>query len=237
MSEIRIFGKEFMTKEILGQIKKIPSKASFLEWLHRNYDALKVYHGCRPLNVGSYYTHGFRPSDFEAARVDFDKFLKTANYPCPYNIDHVLDSYSKSSSNLIYFILDREDFIDIAPHYIIYGSELMLSLAQNVDERLKFLLREIGIPTIFHCVLPLDLIKDKDLSPIYEYACEAKGNLEQQLYQIFSNYSVIVSSKVDGRYITGHNHPIEEVYDHHAKEIYRNELFTCSLCEVDQLQR
>lgn len=237
MCEIRIFGKEFITKEVLEHIKKMPSKASFLGWLHRNYDALKVYHGCRPQDVSSYYAHGFRPSDFEAARVDFDKFLKSVNYSFPYNISHVIDSYSKTSRDLIYFILDREDFIDTSPHYIIYGSELMLSLAQNVDERLKFLLREIGIPTIFHCVLPLHLIKDKDLSPIYDYACEAKGNLEQQLNQIFSNYSVIVSSKVDGKYITGHDHPTEEVYDLHAKEIYRNELFTCSFCELNQLRK
>jgi hypothetical protein len=234
MDDKRIFGRVQINNVILQQIKKLPSKTAFLHRLREHYDALRVYHGCRPRDVQSYDLHGFRPSDMANTSVNFDNFLKDIPYTHPYDITHVINSYSGSIDKFIYFILDREDFIDGSPHYIIYGSELMLSLAQNVDERLKFHLRQIGIPTIFHCDLPLSLIEEGELTPIYERIRDAKGNYYQKMYQVFSNYSIVVPSHVDSKYIVHHDHPTEEIYDVHAKDVYRNVLAACPICESTQ---
>ena len=230
MDQNRIFGKAFLTSQTLQAVKKLPSKEAFKGWLLENYDFLRCFHGCRPADVGSYYRSGFLPSDNMQTASNFDNFLKSINYVHPYDISHVLTSHSGKIDKLIYFILDEEDFLDLAPHYILYGSELMLSLAQNVDELLKYHLRTIGIPTVFQCDIPLETFEDRELIPIYERILDAKGKFGQKLWQVFSNYSVIVPSKLDGRYITGHTHPTDEIYDFHAQERFQNTLNTCSEC-------
>jgi hypothetical protein len=143
----------------------------------------------------------------------------------------VVNSYSGTIDKLIYFILDEDDFFICFPHYIIYGSELMLSLAQNVDEGLKYYLRAVGIPTIFECDIPMQMISEMELRPIYECISTAKGSFDQIISQVFSNYSIIVSSGLEGKYITSHKHPTDLIYDFHAQEHYQNTLETCPACK------
>lgn len=235
IKEKRIFGKGFLTKQTMQAIKKLSSHMAFTDWLYENYDFLRCFHGCRPIDINLYYRFGFLPSDIKKTADNFDAFVKSINYRHPYDVSHILSSYSGSVDKLIYFILDDEDFLDSAPHYIIYGSELMLSLAQNVDERLKYYLRTVGIPTIFQCDIPLQIIEEHELILIYDRIRQAKGTFEQKKYQVFSNYSIVVPSKLDGCYITAHSHPTDVIYDFHAQEKYQNKLATCAVCNVYQI--
>lgn len=228
--ETRIFGRDLITQDVLRTVKKFRSKELFFDWLHQNYEAIRCFHGCRPIAVEDYYNNGFLPSDFNRAKSDFSDFLTRVNYTRDYNIDHVIKSYSGSIDKLIYFILNEEDFLHSAPHYIIYGSELMLSLAQNVNESLKYFLRNIGTPTIFQCDIPLSMISEDELTPIYQRVIDAKGSYNQKLNEIFSNYSIVVCSKLDSKYISSHKHPTDVIYDYHANEQYQNTLATCSIC-------
>jgi hypothetical protein len=233
IKEERVFGKRFLTRHTMQAVKKLPSKSAFMDWLYESYDFLRCFHGCRPVDVDLYYRFGFLPSDIKKTADNFDAFLKSINYQRPYDVGQVLSSYSGSIDKLIYFILDEEDFLDLAPHYIIYGSELMLSLAQNVDERLKYYLRTVGIPTIFQCDIPLQLIEEQELIPLFDRIKQAKGTFKQLKCQVLSNYSIVVPSKLDGRYITAHSHPTTVIYDLHAQEQFQNTLATCPSCQVN----
>jgi len=225
-----IFAKEQLSWQQLQFIKRNVSAEHFVNWLRENYDYLMCYHAGRPVDVNSYYINGFVPADFKKSVERFEELLHTIPYRQPYDIQHVLDDYKGQTDRFIYFILDKEDFIGSAPHYLIYGSELLLSLAQNVASFIKEYLKNIGIPTIFHCKIPLDQIDDFELKGLHERIRCANGGLNARRNQIFSNYSIIIEQQVSGAYIIGHDHPTVLLTDYHAYGSYKNNVAFCSVC-------
>jgi len=225
-----IFSKENLTWKQIHFVKKHVQRANFVSWLKQNYDFLLCYHGCRPDDIGSSYKDGFLPSDFTRTISRFEQLLKSISYTQPYNIQQVLDSYDGQTNKYVYFILDKEDFIDFAPHYIIYGSELLLSLAQHVASYIKGYLKERGTPTIFHCHIPLADIMDCELVYLYDQIISSKGSLTDRRDQIFSNYTIIVANQISPACIASHEHPTVILKDVHTRGTYQNFVSSCSYC-------
>jgi len=227
---MKIFAKETLSWKQLQFIKKNIPAQDFVTWLRGNYDYLMCYHAGRPIDVNSYYVNGFVPADFDKSVKRFEELLRSIPYTRPYDVQHVLDTYKGQTDRFIYFILDKDDFIDGAPHYLIYGSELLLSLAQNVASFIKDYLKTIGIPTIFHCSIPLDQIEDFELKGLHERIRCSSGDLDARLNQIFSNYSIIIEQSVSGTYIVGHDHPTVPLIDYHSYGSYKNNVAFCPVC-------
>ncbi|RQO64789.1 hypothetical protein DBR40_25095 [Pedobacter sp. KBW01] len=235
MSDLKLphnktFSKYSLSWKELHFIKKNVKKHEFVCWFRARYDFIICYHGCCPKDVAQYYQNGFLPSDFPKTMQAFQGLLTEVGYHFPYDISDVLKIYQGKTNRFVYVILDEEDFIDQASHYIIYGSETMLSLAQNVSPSLKSYLRNIGIPTVFHLKIPLGKITDGELLNLYEQIRCSNGTMEQRRFQIFSNYTIIIEPSLDADCIVGHYHPTDLLYDQHAKQQYQNKTTFCSIC-------
>ncbi|MET4142873.1 hypothetical protein [Pedobacter sp. UYP1] len=222
--------KEVLTKKELSYIRKSVARSNFIDWLKSNYRSIRCYHAARPTNIDLYFENGFLPGDLQKSLASFEELLKEIGYKGLVDLQETMELFDGKSNRFIYFILDKYDFIDLAPHYWIYGSEFMLCLAQNTAFHIKEYLRKTGIPTIFACDIPFIKIEDRELLSLHDRILQTTGTLEQMLNDIFSNYSIIIEGHVDAAYISGHEHPVERVYDAHDSRYYLNDIKTCSRC-------
>jgi hypothetical protein len=230
MENCRVFSSDTLKRKELLYIKKNVAREDFVSWLKDNYDALRCYHSTRPKDVSRYYKQGLMPTDMLKAAEYFKQVLHDINFTGEYDIQETIDTFTGDSDKHIHFILYRDDFIDTCPHYLIYGSELILCFAQHVSSHIKYTLKEIGIPTIFHCDIPLLQFDDDEIIDLYDRINRAKGTREQMLYRVFSNYSIIVEGNVSPDCIVHHEHPTDTLWDGHSGVYYQNTVSTCPHC-------
>lgn len=67
----------------------------------------------------------------------------------------------------VYLILDKEELLHDSSHYLIYGSEFIYSLAEELDCREK--LKTIGKPMIVVCTVPIAEIEADWLVNLEQY--------------------------------------------------------------------
>jgi hypothetical protein len=231
---LRIFSKETFTRKELFYIKKNVSRENFANWLKSEYTVLRCYHASRPTDIASYHSNGLKPCDINKSVEYFESILREINYKGKVDIQETVDLFNGRSTRFIYLILDKYDFIDLAPHYWIYGSEFMLCLAQNTAYHIKDYLRKTGIPTIFTCDVPLSTVDPTELVGLYDRIKGATGTFVQMLNDVFSNYTIIIENHVAGNCITTHEHPTERVTDQHAGGYYKNDISSCPACVVQK---
>ena len=230
MCEIKTFSKEtFKQKELFFIRNKIDRK-NFVPWLRENYNCLRCFHSTRTKDVSSFYKNGFVPTDMGKATLYFKELLNNIGYEEEYDIQETIDLFTGDSDRRIYFCLNREGFLKRSPHYLIYGSELILCFAQHVSQHIKYELKKIGLPTIFHCDVPLSNFDDEELITLHDKICSATGRHNEKLTEIFSDYSVVVEGHVSGDCIIHHDHPTEELPDYHCRGYYKNDIATCPHC-------
>ena len=132
--------------------------------MRSTFASIRMFHCCRPVNVQSYYEHGFRVIDSRQADDLFQKiFLGNPRFPeittayVAAAIKNVAGSYERHG--YIYFGLDDRFLIECCGHYLIYGSEYLQTLAASLEDQVghptKSELRRIGIPTVF--VVDMDM--------------------------------------------------------------------------------
>lgn len=172
-----VFSSDTLQNKDLLTIKKTVRREDFVSWMKDNYEALRCYHSTRTTDVSSYYKNGFVPTDMAKATLYFKQLLKSIGYNREYDIQETINLFSGDSDKRIYFCLNTEGFLEYCPHYLIYGSELILCFAQHVSPQIKYELKKIGIPTIFHCDIPLINFEDEELIDIYDKIFNAKGTI------------------------------------------------------------
>jgi hypothetical protein len=125
--------------------------------LKKEYSHIRGYHGCCPLCLDSYYVNGIVP-------INKSRTLKHALYLLrddAISQDKIVKVFNFHWSNLmesqkyVWLTLAKKELIDSCGHYLIYGSEFICSMAAELgcQESLKK-----GIPTIFHCDVPIEKI-------------------------------------------------------------------------------
>lgn len=77
------------------------------------------------------------------------------------------------SQRYVWLTLTRAELLDHCGHYLIYGSEFICGMAAELfcQERLKK-----GLPTIFHCDVPIEKIPSDYLEDINERIQSGDGN-------------------------------------------------------------
>jgi hypothetical protein len=229
---LKLFAKDSFTRKELFYIRKNVKRENFASWLTANFRGIRCYHASRPIDLGTYFEQGLRPCDLNQTVESFYEILKAVNYTGKIDVQETFELFQGKSDRFIYVILDKYDFIDQAPHYWIYGSEFMLCLAQNTAYHLKDHLKTVGIPTIFVCELPFDLIDADELIGLYDRIKDTSGTFNQMLNDVFSNYTIIVDNHIPANFIAGHEHPTERVQDFHAGGYYQNHTKTCTFCQA-----
>lgn len=121
------------------------------------YSHIRGYHGCRVLNLDDYYENGIVP-------INKNETLKRALYllkndrVSENDIVKVFNSHWRGlaeTHKYVWFTLTKSELIDYCGHYLIYGSEFICGVA--ADLRCQDSLKK-GIPTIFHCDVPIEKI-------------------------------------------------------------------------------
>ncbi|AGA68903.1 hypothetical protein Desdi_1400 [Desulfitobacterium dichloroeliminans LMG P-21439] len=125
--------------------------------LKDEYSHIRGYHGCRVLNLDDYYENGIVP-------INKNETLRRALYLLKNDriseneIVKVFNSHwmrLTETHKYVWFTLTKSELIDYCGHYLIYGSEFICGIAAEL--RCQDSLKK-GIPTIFHCDIPIEKI-------------------------------------------------------------------------------
>lgn len=143
--------------------------------LQKQYSHIRGYHGCRPLSLDTYYKNGIVPINKNDA-LKLALYLLNNDRISEDKIAGVFNSHWSSlmdSQKYVWLTLKRDELIDHCGHYLIYGSEFICGIAAELfcQERLKK-----GVPTIFHCDVPIEKIPLDYLEDINERIQSGDGN-------------------------------------------------------------
>jgi hypothetical protein len=183
----------------------------------KSYKSITAYHGCRLVSPESYYTHGLKLADhqelLERAVLFFcnlEKFSVTER--------QVRDAYKEIKENDVddkkcYLALDDRELVKFCGHYLLYGSEFLISIGAGLQKETgidyRQFLKKIGTPTIFVCDVPITLISDSDLRELTAKLGDA--SIENEECDVV-NFSITLRSQLQATHIRRHFHP-ENVVD------------------------
>ncbi|WP_431028639.1 hypothetical protein [Lysinibacillus sp. LZ02] len=119
-----------------------------------HYTHIRGYHGCRPLNLETYYKSGIRNLMKEEALSETLIRLKSALISNE-KIIEVFDKIFEESEG-IWFTVSKDELLNNAGHYMIYGSEALQEIAAKL--LLHDSLKHHGLPTIFSMDVPIKKI-------------------------------------------------------------------------------
>jgi len=204
------------------------------------YTHIRVFHGCRPVDVGEYYQRGFLPMDpeqlIETARRYFLRGqLKEINEGLLEKA--IAEISTKHRANHIYFVLDDRHLLNGAGEYLIYGSEYLYCLAIRLTGNCESILRKMGIPTIFACDLPVEMVDSWAID-------ELVGHLLSTLFRSFESgekktapktrFSFWIKRALPSEFIHSHYHP-SHIRDSHNYHIVHESIETsCPFCKRPQ---
>ena len=127
---------------------------AFLERFPNHYRFVRGFHGCRAESIESYKQNGVIPCNpaslDEKARQIFQG--KEAVELAIKDLDSGFSSYRQHNQGKVCFCIQWEHLVEDCGHYLLYGSEYLLCIANHVKE--EEILRKIGRATIVECNVP-----------------------------------------------------------------------------------
>lgn len=137
------------------------------------YSSIRLFHGCRTEDVGSYLRSGFLPLESSEQISRVKQFLLSKRLPETNNDDLQLaiDQIEKEGRDgCLYLLIDDIGLITHASHYLIYGSEylagVLVNLSRITGKNYSKDLKEIGIPTVFVCNVPLSYVSRGEIESL-----------------------------------------------------------------------
>lgn len=181
-------------------------------FLRRNYKYVILYHGTATNDINSFLENGVMLGNIDRI-VNLAKTL----YPEVENerFDIVIEefrrdkNYIKSNEGKIYFCLDDNLLKEKDSHYLLFGSETLFCLLQNVDVKLASNLKEKLKPLILKCMIEFKNLKEWDLIKLVE-------NITVKYFEnlIYSNekfsiseFTPFITSTVSSDFILGLEFP------------------------------
>ncbi len=164
-------------KKLIGQSIEQMITTEKINEFRRRYSHIRVYHGCRPTNVQSYYDKGILPS-LKAKDIVVERFREiflSGSFP-ELTEEMLQQSIVKTVRNDkdLCLAVDTKHMLKRAGHYLIYyGGEylggLITSLSiENSQEKYFPVLRKIGKPTFIVINLPIEYVGDIEIFAVIE---------------------------------------------------------------------
>ena len=126
------------------------------------YESIRLYHLCRPINVEKYKTDGLRVGSSELLQsIVHETFQALEKEIDSAKIAEAVNSY-EYQEGCLFLALDHEFMLEWAGHYSIYGSERLMAVFEKLGVS-KELLTTVGVPTIVMADLPLKELPHDDL--------------------------------------------------------------------------
>lgn len=181
----------------------------------RAYTHIRGYHACRPVDIAKYYAEGL---------VLFDEkgLQQTARSIFSLPPDKELNDRLLPYRSRIFFCLFKQQLIRGSGHYLCYGSEYLAGVAARLDRYIAGpyhdILLRTGIPTIFICDVPLELISEPQIEDISSNYCSDH-----------TDWCFALEQSLPPEHIAGHEHP-PRIFDPLVKYVRVNEQVRCPLC-------
>jgi len=183
-----------------------------------NYSHIRAYHACRPLDVGRYYAEGIKPFNKKEMRQ-----AASAIFGIP--IETVMNNepeLQSSLSNNVYFELFKRELLNYSGHYLCWGSEYLAAIATQLDRseygEYHDILSNTGIPTIFTCDIPINLLPQWQIESLSKYFDPYNSNL-----------ACWISEILHPEFIVAHEHP-STIYNPVQGRQYINKQTACEYC-------
>lgn len=130
------------------------------------YTHIRAYHACRPLNIQDYLENGIQTINKEQALREALIRIKS-DYVDEEKIIEEFNEHWRDFDDIhkrVWLAINKEALLTVSGHYLIYGSEFINALAMKLGCRSS--LKNAGIPTIFHCDIPLEDISSSTVMEI-----------------------------------------------------------------------
>lgn len=194
---------------------------------------IRTYHGCRPKDVGSYLREGILLNNPDALAEEARRIVAEEE-PLHYLNDVIeqrLQEFKERERDIgrLYLALDDRTLTNMSGHYVLYGSEWILSV---LGFEAHAALRRRGTPTILLVDLPLHQASDcqrQELSKVLlQEWTRIKVNNPDHIPE--RDFSFIVRESISRESVTGHYHP-EAVRDPFYQRILRHvDRRSCEIC-------
>ena len=134
-----------------------------------NYDSVKLYHLCRPVEVEYYYTNGIAAGSKELLKLNLQKIFNTLELDFDSKVIDALDKREYPSSGSIYSVFDYRFLLEhgFCGHYGTHGSEHLCALFQSLGHD-RELLTEVGKAAVISFVFPLNQLCTTQLQNLVE---------------------------------------------------------------------
>lgn len=206
------------------------------------YTHIRLFHACKPTDIESYYKKGIQPLYIEYIRNTAYNIFRSDNFPeiKDEDIDEAAQQIQLiTREGIIYFALDKRDLVQYCGHYLIYGSEFLLGIANELRRKCgkdySKLLKNIGIPTVLCCDIPIDIINKAYLDDLNERTKNNKHTPEGLKYDVapFIDFSIPIGQVINPNCIVSHYHPtkINDPIDYN--KIYKSNVNKCSRCSKE----
>ena len=130
------------------------------------YSRIRLFHACRPTDIGSYFQNGLRPLSIHMMNDRAKGLFLSGGFP---DItegrlhDAITDLKGDRRDGKLYLCLDDVELVNYAPHYHQYGSEYLHAIAVRLSKDCVRALQSLGTPTIFVCDVPTGYLDDADI--------------------------------------------------------------------------
>lgn len=205
------------------------------------FDLFRSYHGCRPLVFDSYFCDGLLPLTRERlTAIAFDLFEGSV----PRVEIEILSRRSNLDLRLghIFFTADQDELIQHCGHYLIYGPEALCCLWRDDHDRATPRFRESqerhrqrGVPTVFTCDVPIQLIPAEGLRDLVHTLVTNYFRLESLRpmppNEWGRNWGYSINERLPAEYLRTHVHPAVIPDPLRGYSRYRNPQNRCPWCQ------
>jgi hypothetical protein len=148
-------------------------RTTLSERLSHHYQFIRAFHGCRTDSIRPYREHGVRPSDPSALyQIALSLFSDKGR------IDAAMKDigvwYPDYNRGKAFFCLQMEELVEQCGHYLLYGSEYLLCIANRVGE--PEVLRRRGRATAIECNVPIGDVSPDDIR-------ELAGDILREIFE------------------------------------------------------
>ena len=189
--------------------------------LKNKYDYIAFYHGTATDNITSYFEKGLLPLDIKERNLYARKFFNQEEYPKITDelfLKATKEQFKDKNSlqlrkNRLYFTLDNDVLKQRGlSHYLIYGGEHLLHLAQNLGSQYPRELPKKLTPLILKCRIPINLLSDENMKNLaHEVIVRFLENLIYPEYKFTPpDTGVYITTKLEADNIIGCEFPKEE---------------------------
>lgn len=200
-----------------------------------SFAKIRVFHGCRPIGVRSYFSGGIRLNDPQDREDEVRRML--SEEPGLASLKPEIESrfaefgsQKDRDNGRLYLCLDDRSLVEDSGHYLLYGSEwitvLLGSSAHDV-------LRKRGVPTILTVEIPLQLVHKSTRIDLARVLLQewTRQKVNRPNWIPMRGFTFCMREDISAEFIVDHYHPktiLDPLYNGIVRQTHP---IVCDVCD------